>query len=488
VSAARTVVAALGTGALLTGVAFATLGHDDSRGPPRPADATVTVDPHARGATVPRSFLGLSVEWNSVLPYTGPARRRQTGLPALLAPVARAAGAPLALRVGGDSGDQAWWNPGHRPRPPTVLQDVGPVTLDAIAWLARSLGGPVTLGLNLALDDPANALSLTHAAARRLPAGALHALEIGNEPDLYTHGHTFRRGGHVHRRVTKDPNYSEPAYARAVARYLPVLGATGLHPAPRLVVGSFAAHAWWPALARRLTAWHGRADEVAAHLYALSDCAAPTPPLEWLMSAEASRGRVASLRPLAAIARRAGVPLRLAELNSAACGGRPHWSDTSAGALWLADTLFAALRLGVVEADVHTWRGARYAPFAVTRHGVRARPPLTGLLAFARTAPAGSRLVATTVRGTGSLRSWATTDAGGTTRVLLLAPDGGRVRVAAPGGVARCAALWRPGRRTTPCRCPARGRYVIHLARRGLAVLTLPPREASRPGPCGSAP
>ena len=487
-STARTALAVLAAAALLTGVAFATLRDGGSRGPPRPADATVTVDAHRLGAAVPRSFLGLSIEWNSVLRYTGHARRRQTALLRLLAPVARAAGAPLALRVGGDSGDQAWWNPGHRPRPPTVLQDVGPATLDAIAWLVRGLGGPVTLGLNLALDDPGNALRLTHAAARRLPPGALQALEIGNEPDLYDHGHTFRRGGHVHRRLTKDPNYSEPAYARAVSRYLPVLGATGLRPAPRLVVGGFAAHAWWPALARRLATWHGRADEVAAHLYALSDCAAPTPSLEWLMSAAASRGRVASLRPLAAIARRAGVPLRLAELNSAACGGRPHWSDTSAGALWLADTLFAALRLGVAEADVHTWQGARYAPFAVTRAGVRARPPLTGLLAFAHAAPAGSRLVPTAMRGTGSLRTWATTDAGGTTRVLVLAPDGARVRVAAPRGVAGCAALWRPGRRATRCRCPVHGRYVIRLARRSLAVLTLPPRRVTRRGPCGSAP
>ncbi|MDX6730041.1 MAG: hypothetical protein QOK49_4846 [Baekduia sp.] len=444
--------------------------------------AIVHVAGTGRGPIVPPSFLGLSVEWDSVMAYTGAAGRRRSGLLALLRPLARAAGSPLALRIGGDTGDQAWWNPGGRPRPRTVLQDVGPATLDAVAWLARGLGGPLTLGLNLALGDPANAATLAAEAGRRLPAGAPAALEIGNEPDLYRHGHTFSSGGHLHRRLLKDPHYSVATYARQVDRYLRRLSRRG---GPRLVVGGFAGPGWWPSLPRLLRGWGRRPGAIAGHLYALPQCGAPTPPATWLMSTSASRDRVATLAPLAAIARRHGLPLRVAELNSAACGGRPRFSDTRAAALWLTDTLFSILRLGAAGADVHTWRGAEYAPFATAGSRVTARRPLQGMLAFAKAAPTGSHLVPTAVQGGRGLRSWATVDPHGVVRVALLAPRAQRVRVAA-GGRTGCAQLWASPaqRRRTGCRCPSAGRYPVSLPARSLAVLTLgaPARAA-----CGSA-
>jgi len=79
----------------------------------------------------------------------------------------------------------------------------------------------------------------------------------------------------------------------------------------------------------------------------------------------ATGGRVATLAPLAAIARRANLPWRVTELQSAVCGGRPGLSDGRTAALWLTDTLFALLRLGAAQADVHTWDHARYALFAL---------------------------------------------------------------------------------------------------------------------------
>src|SRR5205807_1475494 len=104
----------------------------------------------------------------------------------------------------------------------TVLQNVTPGTLDSVAWLARASGGPVTLGLNLALSDPGNALALTRAAERRLPRGALATLEVGNEPDLYTTARTFHVPGHVHRRLRKRGRYGPRPYGREVERYLRV--------------------------------------------------------------------------------------------------------------------------------------------------------------------------------------------------------------------------------------------------------------------------
>jgi hypothetical protein len=431
----------------------------------------VALDPARRGRVVPRSFLGLSVEWDSVATYAGPPGHRRTGLTRLLAPLRRSAGG-LALRVGGDTADQAWWNPAGRPRPPGVLQDVTPSTLGAIAWLARGLGGPVTLDVNLALRDARNALALARAARRRLPAGALDTVEIGNEPDLFTRPRTFHVPGHVHRRVRKRGSYGPAHYGRDAGRYLTVLA--GLRPRVRLAVAGFAGPAWLPALPGLLRGWHGRAGALSGHLYGLPRCGGPAPSRAWLLSATASRGRALALAPLAATAARHRLPLRITELNSAACGGRPGLSDTFAAALWLTDTLFALLREGAVQADVHTWNHARYAPFAVGRGSARARPPLAGMDAFARAAPHGARLIAVRVRRRTALRAWATVDRGGTERVVLLARAAVKASLAAGGRP--CATAWiatARGSRTARV-CPRHGRDAVTLPARSLAVLTLP--------------
>jgi hypothetical protein len=430
------------------------------------------VRPRAGGRAIAPSALGLSIEWDSVEAYTGPPGHRRSALARQLASIGRAAGSPLALRIGGDSGDQAWWNPTGRRRPATVLQDVTPRTLSAVVWLARALHGPVTLGLNLALGDAANALALARAAQQRLPPGSLEALEIGNEPDLYTRAHTFRVPGHVHRRLRKHARYDAARWARESARYESVLR-RGLGAGPHLSVAGFAGQGWVPALDRALGGRLRDAGAVAGHLYALPSCSAPTPSSAWLMSAAASRGRVAQLAPLAAVARRHGLPLRVTELNSAACGGRAGLSDRFASALWLTDTLFALQRLGARQADVHTWLHARYAPFVPRGERVTARPELYGMLAFARAAPHGSRPAAIRVTHAHGLRAWATVDGAGATRVALVAPAAvtTTVRGARSAG---CANLWRAvaGRGPSTRRvCPP---YRLRLPPRSLTVLTLP--------------
>lgn len=419
---------------------------------------------------MPPSALGLSVEWDSLLAYTTPPRART--LTRLMARVSRLMGSPLALRVGGDSADQSWWNPSHRPRPPRVLQDITPHTLAALGTLARALGGPVTLDVNLALHDPLNAAALVRAAQRRLPHNALDAVEIGNEPDLYTAAHTFGVPGHVHRRLLKYHRYSVARYIRDAGHYLIVLKRS-LQPSPQLGVAGFAGAGWWSHLRGALRRWRRRASILSAHLYAVPGCGGPTPPIRWLLSARASRGRAATLAPLARIARAARLPMRVTELNSAACGGRAGFSDRFAAALWLTDTLFALLREGSRQTDLHTWQHARYAPFDARGERVVARAPLVGMLAFARAAPAGSRLANVHLAGA-AVRAWATVDAVGTVRVALIAPRRIAAIVHIAGG-GRCGSLWLATRhrRLTRSLCGLDGRYRVVVPAQSLAVFAV---------------
>lgn len=463
--------------AAVLAVLFRQAGPDDGPSPaPRPSSppaVAVTVDAARPGRTVPRAFLGLATEWDSVAPYA----RARRALRPLLAPLRTHFGAPVTLRVGGDTGDQMWWNPSRRrPRPRTVLQDVTPATLRDVRQLAQALGGaPVTLGVNLALDDPQNAAALVRAAQRTLPRGALEAVEIGNEPDFFARPERrWTVPGHRHLRVRKFATYTAADYGRVTARYLRALTRDVPAPRPQLVAGGFAGPGWWPALGDLMRTWPVRPDAVAGHLYALPQCERPTPAPAWLMAARQSDGAAARLRPLAQLATHARVPLRVSELNSAACGGRPGVSDAPAAALWTADILFALLSEGAERANLQTWQHARYAPFDVADDGiVTRRPPLDGLEAFARAAPAGSRLLATRSADTATVRARATLDARtGTVRTLLLAPRAATVRLDAP-----CTRAWLAtprGRRTLTPRRALGGTCTLTLPAASLAVVTGP--------------
>ncbi len=93
------------------------------------------------------------------------------------------------------------------------------------------------------------------------------------------------------------------------------------------------------------------------------------------------------------VAHRARLPLRLTEMNSVTCDGRPGVSDSFATALWAPDALFELLRAGVDGVNVHLHADAINAAFLLRGNGLRARPLLYGLIMFARTLGPGAQLV-----------------------------------------------------------------------------------------------
>jgi hypothetical protein len=450
----------------------------------------VSVDTTRPGRAVPALYLGLSAEVPSVEPFGEAARPEVV---ALLRRIGTAAGAPLALRVGGASAEESWWNPSHRtPRPRGVVRDLDERWLAALAGLSRGLDASVTLGLNLQDGDSANAVAFARAAQGRLGA-RLQALEIGNEPDLYTAARTF--GPAAVRRLRKRARYTPADYARDAGRYLAALTA-GL-PAgerPRLVVGGFAGSpAWVAALPALVDAHRREVGAIAAHRYGLGSCelrpGGGAAARGELVQTAASRGRVEGLEPLVALAHDRGLPLWAAELNSAPCGGAPGASDSFTAAVWLTDALFALARLGADRADVQTFDGAVYAPFAVRGAAADPRPPFYGMLAFAQAAPRGSRLVPVSVSDGNRVRAWATLARDGTVRLALIAAvDARAVRVRVAVGAGRPCATVRVtsapslaaragiAERAPRTVCPRGSTLALEVPGPSLSVVTLPPR------------
>jgi hypothetical protein len=154
----------------------------EDRSDPR-ADVSVRIGPQTAGRPIPPGYVGLSLEFNAVLPYTG-------STPGAVNPVFAqlvrnlAPHQPPVLRIGGDSTDWTWWPVSGRSRPRGVSYTLSPLWLENTRVLARDTGSRLILGVNLEANQPALARAEANAFLNTLGPN-VQALEIGNEPNAY---------------------------------------------------------------------------------------------------------------------------------------------------------------------------------------------------------------------------------------------------------------------------------------------------------------
>ena len=392
----------------------------------KPTFVTVLNSPAAR--RVPFGFLGLSLEYRAVEAYAGTD-------PSAIDPVFEqlvrnlVPGQALVLRIGGDSADRTWWPVPGLVRPTGVKFDITDRWLRVTRALAHALRARLILGLNFEADDPTLASAEAGALLEGIGPGAIRALELGNEPDLYATFPWYRLsdGRHV---TGRPPSYDMAGLIEDFTRFAATL------PATMLAGPSLGAPGWTRELGRFLAA-EPRVGLVTLHRYPLQLCytphdAARYPTVDHLLSPAASIGLADSFARYAVLAPGRGHSLRIDELNTVSCGADPAVSQTFASALWALDTLFEMARVGIHGVNVHTFPGAGYELFRISR--LRGRwqavvgPEYYGLMLFARAAPAGSRLLDVQNGASGALRVWATQSGTGTVRVLAV-NAGARARV-----------------------------------------------------------
>ncbi len=430
----------------------------------RAAHATVLTikdDPHGR--IMRPGFLGLSLEYSTIIPYAG-------SDPAALDPAFvqlvrnLTPGQRPQLRIGGDSTDWAWWPTPSLRRPAGIRIDLTPQWLQVTSALTRSLNARVILGINLEADNQKLAAVEARTLVPSLGASHVSALEVGNEPELY---HSFGwyqnvRGFPVPGRSSE---WSFPRYIedfRRIDRALPPLPLAG--PA----VGA----PGWIRDTPGFVATQPRVRIVTLHRYPLQQCGMPAasskyPTIANILSPAASAGLADSVVPYVANAHAHGDAIRIDEMNTVSCGGARGVSNAFVSALWTVDALFEMARVGVDGVNIHTYRGATYElfTFKLTNGTWTAyvAPQYYGLLLFAQAAPPGSRLQS--VAGTGHatpsdgtrrgsigspIRAWATRARDGRTRVVLINDDTRHartvvVRAAGVAGAASVERLLAPG-------------------------------------------
>ncbi len=414
-----------------------------------PAQATVlSIKAPAHARVIPPGFVGLSLEYSTVIPYAGTD-------PAALDPVFLqlirnlSPGQRPQLRIGGDSTDWAWWPTPALPRPAGVRVDLSPQWLQVTSALAQTLNASVILGIDLEADNQSLAAAEASAFVPALGPSHIAALELGNEPELY---HSFgwyqdARGNPVPGRSSA---WSYPSYIQDFSKIGSAL------PQLPLAGPAIGAPDWMRDTAGFVAA-QPRVRIVTLHRYPLQQCGMPAASPEYpsvanILSPAASAGLADSVVPYVAAAHSHGDAIRIDEMNTVSCGGAPGVSNAFVSALWTVDALFGMARAGVDGVNIHTFRGATYELFTFKLVNgtwtAYVAPQYYGLLLFAQAAPPGSRLQR--VAGTGRrLRAWATRARDGRTRVLLINDDTRHARtvaVRAPGaaGVASLERLLAP--------------------------------------------
>ena len=391
--------------------------------------------------------------------------------------------------------------------PPGVSYTLSPSYMGVTSALARDLRARMIIGIDLEAGVPALAVAEARAFVQRLGVHALRAFEIGNEAPRYGR-FPWYHAGPERPVLARPPSYGFANFNReyaTVARLLP--------PAVPLAGPTLGGPDWMQNLDRFIVD-EPRLGLVSFHhypfnplLHARNSPVYPTVPR--LLTTFGSRGFDPELEQYIAIAHRHGLPFRVDELNSVACGGKRGVSDRFASALWAVDSLFDLARLGASGVNVHMFPGASYILFSFRRSDGRwvahIRPEYYGLLLFAEATPPGSRLLNAVTRGGSTVRGWATRGTDGILRVVLLNDDLHKRHVflvhdTAPAGPASVIRLTAPsawaragvqigeqsfgttstGRlRAPPEQEPVssnRGRYVIRLAPATAALLTIPPR------------
>ena len=352
---------------------------------------------------------------------------------------------PPTLRFGGNSTDETWWNPAGAPRPVTITTDVTPDWLAQLGNWERATRTPLVLGLNLGLADAANAAASRRRRSRPCrPAASTPSRSATSPIATPSRSPSTWRAVALARVQKRADTYEYPQYRSELGAYAAAVGPVA--PGIALSAGGFAS-----------TSWEDHEDDLlsnswlpvfSTHAYALPTCGAAARRRSSryytarLLSGRTYQPLVSRAAQLSAVATAHGAAVRVSEANTAICGGVHKGSDTFAAALWGTDVLFGMAEAGVRNVDLHTWTGAWYAPVDFVRVRGRTvgrvRPLFYAMLLFDRATPRGARLLPVGPNAPNAqLKTWATVDAAGTRRVVVVNKDAKRphkVVLRVPGG------------------------------------------------------
>lgn len=325
------------------------------------------------GRVLPANFTGLGYEISSV------ARK------GLLEPhnrvyveLVRSLGRSGVIRVGGNTSDFSRYAPGGPAVSSPKASAITAADLHDLGGFLQATGWQLIWGLNLGSErspeNLANALDEAEAVVKYVGPHLL-AIEIGNEPDLFSVEHRPKPYAYDQFRHEYEP------VRDALLKRLPTVPLAG---------PDIAGATDWVA--------HFAADEkpdlklLTHHYYREGQ----NPRSTSARLLETDPHLAAMLAQMQAASTASGLPFRLCEVNSFSGGGKPGVSDTFTQALWVFDFMLRSAQAGAAGVNIETGVNqlgfiSSYSPIADDEHDLySAAPGFYGMLAFAQFASPAS--------------------------------------------------------------------------------------------------
>jgi hypothetical protein len=294
------------------------------------ATSVITISPTTIGTSLTSSSEGLSFEaYDLTLP--GFASGDLATYLDTLSPSS-------VMRIGGNTVDETFWTSTGETAPSWSMGTITPADLTAVAGLAKASGWKVILGVNLKEYDPARAADEAKYAAQDL-GSSLQAIEIGNEPDLYS---TYKSN------PAQFP-VDFAAYVSAIRKAVPGVPIEGTD-AAGAPNGSF--QQAFITAQKQLSS--PAVSELTSHYYPLtaSTCGG-SPTIPELLGTTVRNNEQSVAQGSAAAGAQLGVPGVLDEGNSVVCEGQAGVSNVYASALWEIDDQLVTAREGVAGDYMH---------------------------------------------------------------------------------------------------------------------------------------
>ena len=384
----------------------------------RAAANSVTIGSTPVSRPIPSGFLGISTLPRFLEAYAGDD-------PAQISPAFLhlygdiAPGQTAILRFGGEGADQSWYPLPHHAKPPGVGFTITDQWLQVARATAEDLHAKLILGVNFEAGSQAVAAGEAQAMTTQIGRAHIDAIEIGNEPELYTHFAWYRTAAGLPVYGRDKATWTPASYRAQYRQYAAAM------PKGVTLGGPVSGLGLW---LDQLGAFIRRNPEVGLvtmHAYPLKHCrASHVVTIANVLSAAASQGFVDEVAPFVRTAQSAGKPIRIDETNAITCGGTAAVSNSFATALWGLNTYFGLARLGIAGLNVNMVPGSINSildPVTVDGHQViRVQPEYYAMIMFAAAAPPGSEIVRVAQRATPGVTTWATRATGGQIHAVIV--------------------------------------------------------------------
>jgi len=368
------------------------------------ADATTTtvsvLSEKAIG-TIPANFIGLSYEKSAVTEnHFRPDNQ-------VLVNLHKNLGSGV-LRFGGNKVELTQWSretPKEKPAKGNFVATAD--DMDKFYAFIKSVDWKVIHAVNLASNKPEVSSDEINYAVK-IGGNSIMGFEIGNEPDHYDKD----------TKKLREKGYAYPQYKSELEKAHDII----LKQNPGInLIGPAVTSGGFKFYEPCVLDFKNKLSLATSHFYPTSAISNPPPTCESLLSENSKKKTITMADRFFTASKKAGLPWRLAECNSASMGGTNGVSDVFAAAVWGSDFLFDIAEHGGTGVNLHTIFGLNgYTAISYDKEKkiYAVRPLYYSLLLFK---DAGNgKLIDADTKSTGNVVSHATLGTDGKLRVIVI--------------------------------------------------------------------